>query len=116
MNQRYKLTISLFALALSAFVSLAANAQVAANYQRVTTPPKVVFVGDYITAQWASAFAANPNWINQGEPTPGAFGTTLASFQSDVVSLHPAIVHIMVGLTLVTSFLTRVHCSISRAL
>jgi hypothetical protein len=99
MNKRYKLTISLFALALSAFVSLATHAQLAANYQRVAaTPnaPKVVFLGDYITQQWASAFAANPNWINQGEPSPGE-EPTLASFQSDVVSLHPAIVHIMIG-------------------
>jgi hypothetical protein len=86
-------------LALSAFVSLAAHAQLAAHYQRVAAPPnapKVVFLGDYITQQWASAFSANPNWINQGEPSPGE-EPTLASFQSDVVSLHPAIVHIMIG-------------------
>jgi hypothetical protein len=88
MNKRYKLTLSLFALVLSTFASATAA---------TTAPPKVVFVGDYITHEWASAFAANPNWINQGEPTPGAFGPTLASFQSDIVSLHPAIVHIMVG-------------------
>jgi hypothetical protein len=61
-------------------------------------PPKVVFIGDYITYEWASAFAANPSWINQGDPAPGGNATTLlARFQSDVVSLHPAIVHIMVG-------------------
>ena len=58
--------------------------------------PRWVFVGDYITHEWASAFAANPNWINQGEPTPDE-EPSLASFQSDVVSLHPAIVHIMIG-------------------
>jgi hypothetical protein len=56
MNKRYKLTISLFALVLSTLASATA----------ATAPPKVVFVGDYITAQWASAFAANPNWINLG--------------------------------------------------
>jgi hypothetical protein len=88
MNKRYKLTISLFALVLSAFASATAA---------TTAPPKVVFIGDYITYEWANAFAANPNWINQGQPTPGADGPRLASFQSDVVSLHPAIVHIMVG-------------------
>jgi hypothetical protein len=64
-----------------------------------STPPKVVFIGDYITYAWSSAFAANPNWINQGTPVPsdGDSGPTLARFQSDVISLHPAIVHIMVG-------------------
>ena len=89
-----------FCLLLSALVSLVANAQLAPDYHRLQPPvnlPKVVFLGDYITYNWASAFAANPNWINQGAPTPGEFGPTLASFQSDVVSLHPAIVHIMVG-------------------
>ena len=75
-----------------------ANAQLAPNYARQQPAPKVVFIGDYITYEWASAFAANPNWINQGDPTPGGNATTiLARFQSDVVSLHPAIVHIMVG-------------------
>jgi hypothetical protein len=87
MNKRYKLTLSLFALVLSTFASATAA---------TPAPPKVVFVGDYITHQWASAFAANPNWINQGQPTPGAF-PSLASFQTNVVNLHPAIVHIMVG-------------------
>jgi GDSL-like Lipase/Acylhydrolase family len=64
-----------------------------------TAPPKVVFIGDYITYEWASAFAANPNWINQGDANvnDGASGSTLARFQSDVVSLDPAIVHILVG-------------------
>jgi hypothetical protein len=58
-------------LLLSALVPLVANAQLAPNYHRLQAPanaPKVVFVGDYVTAQWASAFAANPNWINQGNP------------------------------------------------
>jgi hypothetical protein len=64
----------------------------------------VVFIGDWITYSWTSAFAANPNWINKGESTigncctePGDSYATLARFQSDVVSLHPAIVHIMIG-------------------
>jgi hypothetical protein len=80
----YKVTLALFALVLSGLFSATATAA-------TTAPPKVVFYGDYITYEWASAFAANPNWINQGEPTPA-----VASF-SDVVNLHPAIVHIMVG-------------------
>jgi acyl-CoA thioesterase I len=92
MNKRYKLTISLFALVLSAFASATAAP---------TPPPKVVFIGDYITYEWASAFAANPNWINQGDSNPninnGDSLSALARFQSDVVNLHPAIVHILLG-------------------
>jgi lysophospholipase L1-like esterase len=66
-----------------------------------TTPPKVVFIGDYITYNWTSAFAANPNWINKGINASDFGGQTsgdvLARFQTDVVNLHPAIVHILVG-------------------
>jgi hypothetical protein len=65
------------------------------------TPPKVVFVGDWITAGWSFS---SPNWINKGVQSgglvfsgPGSSGAVLASFQSDVVSLHPDIVHIMIG-------------------
>lgn len=82
------------ALLLSTFAS--ASAATAA-------PAKVVFIGDQITYGWASALAANPNWIDKGEPGVGFWGATstaagvLAAFQSDVVSLHPAIVHILIG-------------------
>jgi hypothetical protein len=40
-----------------------------------------------------------PHWINKGDSNVlgGDAGSTLARFQSDVVSLHPAIVHILVG-------------------
>jgi hypothetical protein len=81
----------LSALVLSALASATAAA--------TTAPPKVVFIGDYITYEWASAFAANPNWINKGDAniSQGYSSSTLARFQSDVVSLHPAIVHIMLG-------------------
>lgn len=90
MTKHYK--VALAALLLSAFVSAIA----------ATTPPKVVFIGDWITYGWASAFAANPNWINQGAPGEGLLGKgdssgTLARFQSDVVNRHPEIVHIMIG-------------------
>ena len=52
---------------------------------------------------WTSAFAANPNWINKGVPvsgypSAGTLSSGLARFQSDVVALHPAIVHIMFGM------------------
>lgn len=90
-------------LLLSALMPFAANAQLAPQFVRERGPdeqplPKVVFIGDYITYEWASAFAANPNWVNQGDPMPfSGSAAALARFQSDVVNLHPAIVHIMVG-------------------
>jgi hypothetical protein len=52
---------------LSALVSLVAHAQLAPNYLRLQPPansPKVVFIGDYITYEWASAFAANPTGLS----------------------------------------------------
>jgi hypothetical protein len=93
MTKHYTLAFS--ALFLSAFLSASA----------ANTPPKVVFIGDWITYSWTSAFAANPNWINKGESEvggqcctePGNATETFYRFQSDVVSLHPDIVHIMVG-------------------
>jgi lysophospholipase L1-like esterase len=96
MTKHSKLTL---ALLLSALIPLVANAQLAANYHRLPITPKVVFLGDYLTYEWAGAFAANPNWINQGNPSVygGGSSDALARFQSDVVSLRPAIVHIMVG-------------------
>jgi hypothetical protein len=42
---------------------LSSPTQLAPNYHRLQPPansPKVVFIGDYITYEWASAFAANP--------------------------------------------------------
>jgi hypothetical protein len=93
MTKQYKLTVAVSALFLSAFFSASA----------ASTAPKVVFIGDQITYNWASAFAANANWINKGDPEylnpfgEGSSGNVLARFQSDVVSLHPAIVHIMIG-------------------
>jgi hypothetical protein len=70
--------------------------------------PKVVFIGDQFTYSRSSAFAANPNWINEGwsGSVPnnshlicgaGTSGATAYRFKTDVIDLHPAIVHIMVG-------------------
>lgn len=56
MTKHYKVTVAFVALFLSAFFSASA----------ANTAPKVVFIGDEITYGWASAFAANPNWINKG--------------------------------------------------
>ena len=92
MNRHYKVTVVLLALLFSAFFSASA----------ATPAPRVVFIGDWVTYSWGGAFAANPNWINQGTPGQGLLGNgnsadTLARFQSDVVNLHPAVVHIMIG-------------------
>jgi hypothetical protein len=92
MTKHYKVTVAFLALLLSAFFSASA----------ANTAPKVVFIGDWITYGWTSAFAVNPNWINKGSPDispfgEGSSGNVLARFQSDVVSLHPDIVHIMIG-------------------
>jgi hypothetical protein len=70
------------------------------------TKPKVVFIGDNVTFNWSSAFAANKNWINEGFGSPlicvpcygGTSTSILHRFRTDVIDLHPAIVHIMVGL------------------
>jgi lysophospholipase L1-like esterase len=92
MNRHYKVTVVLLALLSTAFFSASAS----------TPAPRVVFIGDWVTYSWDGAFAANPNWINQGTPGQGLLGNgnsadTLARFQADVVDLHPAIVHIMIG-------------------
>jgi hypothetical protein len=110
MTNHYKQMLVALALVLTAFISTtAANAQLASESVRAPnaseqTLPKVVFIGDYITYFWTSAFAAHPNWINEGSRVApslgsdsGTAGEVLASFQSDVVSLHPAIVHILIG-------------------
>ena len=81
-----KLSILLSCLALT----LSAHAQSA---------PKVIFFGDGYTAAWP--LPAGSNWINEGVAGFNLDGLTsygaAAAFQSDVVSQHPAIVHIMVG-------------------
>jgi acyl-CoA thioesterase I len=100
MTKLYKLKVALLATVLSAFFSASA----------ATAPPKVVFIGDQFTYMWATTppFAANPNWINQGWTSAfisncfmscqgGTSGATAGRFQTDVIDLHPAIVHIMVG-------------------
>jgi hypothetical protein len=66
------------------------------------TPPKIVFYGDQVTVNWPLP----AGYINKGVPgyntgpgsTTGFDATDAAApFQAEVVSLHPTIVHIMVG-------------------
>jgi lysophospholipase L1-like esterase len=82
--------------------SAATDVAAAAHFQKATPdPPSVVFIGDSITAFWGSAqqgpqFAEHPNWINKG--ISGQTSTqVLARFQTDVIDLHPEIVHILIG-------------------
>ena len=115
MIRHYKSTLIALALLFPFSLPIAAAAQVTPNYVRPRSPnetpaPKVVFIGDQFTYMWGATapFAANPNWINKGwawTPVSNCFVTcgagdseaTAARFQSDVVSQHPGIVHIMVG-------------------
>jgi lysophospholipase L1-like esterase len=58
------------------------------------TQPTVVFIGDETTTNWP--MTGQPTWINKGV----AGNTTaemLARFQTDVIDLHPDVVHIMGG-------------------
>jgi lysophospholipase L1-like esterase len=63
----------------------------------------VVFMGDSITYYWgpgqqgeSNAFTVNNKWINAGVYGETS-GQMLARFQSGVVALNPAMVHIMAG-------------------
>ncbi len=61
-------------------------------------PPRAVFIGDSITENW---LAADPDFFAHGNLDRGISGQTspqvLVRFYQDVVALHPAVVHIMVG-------------------
>jgi lysophospholipase L1-like esterase len=64
-------------------------------------PPSVVFIGDDVSASWGAGqggpeFAEHPNWINKGVSGQKS-DEVLARFQTDVIDLHPEIVHILVG-------------------
>jgi lysophospholipase L1-like esterase len=66
-----------------------------------STTPIVVFLGDSITAIWGSGqegpqFAEHPTWIAKGISGQNS-NQILACFQTDVVDMHPDIVHILVG-------------------
>jgi len=72
----------------------ASSAGVGAKYQRnLADYPKVVFIGDDITADW---FPQGAIWINKGISGQTS-GQVLARFQTDVIDLHPDIVNILVG-------------------
>jgi lysophospholipase L1-like esterase len=60
--------------------------------------PRVVFMGDSITANWGGS---DPAWFADGMVDRGISGQTspqmLLRFYQDVVALHPQVVHIMAG-------------------
>jgi lysophospholipase L1-like esterase len=61
-------------------------------------PPHVVFIGDSITENWLHS---DPDFFAHGNLGRGISGQTspqvLVRFWQDVVALHPAVVHIMIG-------------------
>lgn len=80
------------------FSATIATGQVA---KPIPAPPSVVFVGDSISAIWGSGqegpeFVEHPNWIDKGISGQTS-SQVLARFQTDVIDLHPLIVHILVG-------------------
>lgn len=70
----------------------------AAENAAVTTPVRVVFLGDSITESW---IAADPSLFTDGIVDRGISGQTtpqmLERFRQDVLSLRPRAVHIMAG-------------------
>ena len=60
--------------------------------------PRVVFMGDSITENWA---LADPSFFDGGVVNRGISGQTTAQmlvrFRADVVTLHPKLVHILAG-------------------
>jgi lysophospholipase L1-like esterase len=72
----------------------------ASAYQRdLARYPKVVFIGDDTTLNW---FPQTDLWINKGVAGDTS-GQMLARFQTDVIDLHPDIVHILLGIYDVSS-------------
>jgi lysophospholipase L1-like esterase len=72
------------------------------HYQKsIADPASVVFIGDSITYDWGTGqmgpeFAEHPNWVDKGVSGQNS-AQVLARFQTDVIDLHPEIVHILVG-------------------
>ena len=84
MFKPYKLTLAASALLLSAFFSTTAAA--------ATAPPKVAFVGDWLTTEWSPSFPAN--WISVA--TPSSPNTVLSQIPA-ALALKPSIIHIMMN-------------------
>src|ERR1700760_3911730 len=65
-----------------------------------STVPRVVFFGDTVTYYWGTWLNGNAKWLDRGSSGPPYKNQAyqmLSRFQSTVVSLHPDMVHILVG-------------------
>jgi lysophospholipase L1-like esterase len=91
----------LYVASVSVCGSSAATTATGQPEKPISAPPSVVFIGDSISAIWGSGvegpeFAEHPNWIDKGVSGQTS-SQVLARFQTDVIDLHPQIVHILVG-------------------
>jgi hypothetical protein len=86
---------------LSPLVKPATVADVSVMRARYPRTPVVVFIGDGITQGWITQEQkTHPTWINEAGTDPRSVessGAMLARFKTDVIALHPDIVHILVG-------------------
>ena len=84
------------------------SANIATQQKSVTSTPAqpaapatVVFIGDSITYLWSQPGFGQAEWSQHAEwNDQGIIGQTLSvvdRFQQDVVSQHPAVVHILTG-------------------
>jgi lysophospholipase L1-like esterase len=101
LTRRRKLDLTrAFAVFCAAFLTIWGSAASAVT-KPVNGPPLVVFIGDDVSASWGTVqggpeFAEHPNWIDRGISGQKS-DEVLARFQTDVIDLHPEIVHILVG-------------------
>jgi lysophospholipase L1-like esterase len=91
-------TLAVLCIAMSACGCGAATGPTDHLQKAMADPPSVVYIGDSITAIWGSGpqFAEHPNWVDKGISGQNS-SQVLARFQTDVVDLHPEIVHILIG-------------------
>jgi lysophospholipase L1-like esterase len=103
-SRKIDLTLAFAVLYVASVSVCGSSAAIAATGQPerpILAPPSVVFIGDSISAIWGSGqegpeFAEHPNWIDKGVSGQTS-SQVLARFQTDVIDLHPKIVHILVG-------------------
>ena len=103
-SRKIDLTLAFAVLYVASVSVCGSSAAIAATGQPerpILAPPSVVFIGDSISAIWGSGqegpeFAEHPNWIDKGVSGQNS-SQVLARFQTDVIDLHPQIVHILVG-------------------
>src|ERR1700722_342450 len=95
MKKPAKLALATLALIPSALVlSIHVNPANALT-PKAATSPKVVFIGDQVTANWPLT-QTNPNWINQGK-ADASCETIAEDYLPAAIALHPNVIHIMAG-------------------